>query len=55
MLNFGGVVHDHNLYIYIWHILGDRLIPEQPLWVEFSGILHVGPTKSLTALVPGFP
>ena len=30
-----------------WHILGDRLIPEQPLWVD-RGILHVGPTKSLT-------
>ena len=29
------------------HILGDRLIPEQLLWVD-RGILHVGPTKSLT-------
>ena len=29
------------------HLIGDRLIPEQPLWVD-RGILHVGPTKSLT-------
>ena len=29
------------------HLLGDRLIPKQPLWVD-RGILHVGPTKSLT-------
>ena len=28
-----------------WHILGDRL-PKSSF--EFSGILHVGPTKSLT-------
>ncbi len=33
--------------LFTWHILGDRLIPEQPLWVD-RGILHVGPTKSLT-------
>ena len=32
---------------YSWHILGDRLSPEQLLWVD-RGILHVGPTKSLT-------
>ncbi len=30
-----------------WHILGDRLIPKQLLWVD-RGILHVSPTKSLT-------
>ena len=35
------------------HILGDRLIPEQLLWVD-RGILHVGPTKSLT-FSPGDP
>ncbi len=29
------------------HLIGDRLIPEQLLWVD-RGILHVGPTKSLT-------
>ncbi len=29
-----------------WHILGDRLIPEQLLWVD-RGVLHVGPAKSL--------
>ena len=34
-------------YTYAWHILGDRLIPEQPLWVD-RGILHVGSIKSLT-------
>ena len=32
-----------------WHILGDRLIPEQLLWVD-HGIIHVGPSKSLTTL-----
>ena len=30
-----------------WHILGDRLIPKQLLWVD-RGIFHVGPTKGLT-------
>ena len=25
---------------FAWHILGDRLIPEQLLWVD-RGILHV--------------
>ena len=34
-------------YIYLAHLIGDRLIPEQLLWVA-GGILHVGPTKSLT-------
>ena len=30
------------------HLIGDRLIPERSLlWVD-RGILHVGPTKSLT-------
>ena len=29
------------------HLIGDRLIPEQLLWVD-CGVLHVGPTKSLT-------
>ena len=32
---------------FTWHILGDRLIRETLLWVD-RGILHVGPTKSLT-------
>ena len=36
-----------------WHILGDRLIPCPPLLSFDRGILHVGPTKSLTALVLG--
>ena len=30
-----------------WHILGNRLIPVIRSF-EFNGILHVGPTKSLT-------
>ncbi len=35
------------------HLIGDRLIPERSLlWVD-RGILHVGPTKSLT-FSPGF-
>ena len=29
---------------FSWHILGDRLIPGQLLWVD-RGLLHVGPTK----------
>ena len=34
---------------FSWHILGYcSLIPEQLLSFEFNGILHVGPTKSLT-------
>ena len=36
-----------SIYGITWHILGDRLIPEQLLWVD-RGILHVGPTNSLT-------
>ncbi len=27
-------------WMYAWHILGDRLIPEQLLWVD-RGILHI--------------
>ncbi len=26
--------------VFTWHILGDRLISKQPLWVD-RGILHV--------------
>ncbi len=40
---------NHQQYVTpTWHILDldDRLIPEQPLWVD-RGILHVGPTKRL--------
>ena len=42
----------YNSALFTWHILGDRLIPEQLLCVD-RGILHVGPTKSLT-FSPGF-
>ena len=38
---------DFFVHMDSWHILGDRLIPEQPLWVD-RVILHVGPAKSLT-------
>ncbi len=34
-------------HVKAWRLLGDRLIPEQLLWVG-RGILHVGPTKSFT-------
>ena len=37
-----------------WHILGLPYSLSPLLWVD-RGILHVGPTKSLTDLVPGFP
>ena len=35
------------VFAMTWHILGDRLIPEQLLCVD-RGILHLVPTKSLT-------
>ena len=42
----------------LWIMAHLRLawFPKQLLWVDFSGILHLGPTKSITILVPGnFP
>ena len=40
--------HQHHATHNLAHRLGDRLIPEQRVfWVVFSGVLHVGPAKSL--------
>ncbi len=35
------------------HLIGDRLIPKQPLWVD-RGTLHLGPTKSFSRLPGNF-
>ena len=54
-LTFSGVAKKLRLSAwdqYTWHILGICLIPEQLLGVD-RGILHVGPTKSVT-FSPGF-